>query len=437
MSHESIAILGIVLLLVLMFLRMPIAVCMILAGFIGICLVRGVPAGLVNLSRTAYNNATSYQLSMIPLFIFMGELAFRGGLSQDAFLTLYRWVGHLKGGLAMATVGACAAFGAVCGSHVATAATMCSAALPEMRRYKYNDTLSLGSICGGGNLGIMIPPSSAFVIYGFATTVPVGPLFIAGIVPGILITVLFCFQIYIQCALKPELGPSGPRYSWTEKFIALQGIWRILVVFILVIGGIYTGIFTPTESAAVGVFLVFILSIMKRQLTWNAFFDSIMGTVKISAMILLLVIGSMVFGTFLTSTETTVALANLIGQLEVNPYIILIAVMIFYIITGFFLDIYAVLLITLPILYPIVVLALGFDPLVFGVLSVLTVMIGSITPPVGVVVFAVAGRVKEVPIYEIFRGCMPFVVTMCVGLVLLIIFPGLSTLLPHSMLPLR
>jgi len=437
MSLDSVAILGIALLLVLMFLRMPIAVSMGIAGFVGLCLIRGVEPAMGLLALASYRTATSYQLSMIPLFVLMGELAFRGGLSEEAFSSLYKWIGQLRGGLAMASVGACAAFGSVCGSHVATAVTMCSAALPEMRKYKYSDELSLGAICAGGTLGIMIPPSSAFVVYGFVTEVPVGALFIAGILPGILVTVLFWIQIYINCRLHPELGPSGPKTPWREKLLAFNGIWLILLIFIIVIGGIYAGIFTPTESAAVGAFLIFMVGLVKRRLTWNSFYDSVVGTVKISTMIFFLIIGAAIFGSFLTTSEITFKLSEFVGSLQVNSYVILAAVLLIYTITGFFLDIYAVILITLPVFFPIVVLSLGFDPLLFGVLSTLTVMIGSITPPVGVVVFAIAGRVKEVSMYTIFRGCTPYVVTMIVALIILIAFPQISLVLPNLMMPYR
>ena len=437
MSHDLLALLGVVLLLVFMFLRMPIAVCMALVGFIGLCLIRGVPPALANIAFTTYRTATAYQLSMIPLFILMGELAFRGGLSKDAYSALYKWVGRLPGGLAMATVGACSAFGAVCGSHVATAATMCSAALPEMRKFKYSDELSLGCICAGGNLGIMIPPSSAFIIYGFVTETPVGALFIAGILPGIMITLLFWLLIYIRCNLNPQLGPRGSKSTWKEKLMSLDSIWKILVIFVLVIGGIYAGIFTPTESAAIGVFLVFVFSIIKRQLTWRGLLDSLLGTTKTSAMIFLLIIGSMIFSSFLTTTEVALGLSDIVDELEVGPYVILAAVLVIYFITGFFLEIYSVILITLPIFFPIIVISLGFDPLLFGVLTTLTVMIGAITPPVGNVVFVIAGKLKDVPMYSIFRGCLPFIVTMLIALIILIIFPQISLILPDLMIPYR
>jgi C4-dicarboxylate transporter DctM subunit len=372
---------------------------------------------------------------MIPLFILMGELAFYGGLSKDAFTTLHKWVGHLRGGLAIATVGACAAFGAVCGSHVATAATMCSVALPEMRRYKYQDELSLGSICAGGNLGFLIPPSAAFVVYGFITQVSIGSLFISGIIPGLLITFLFWIQIYIQCMRNPALAPLGPQWSWQERFKSLKGIWGILIIFIIVIGGIYSGVFTPTESAAVGVFAVFIIGLAARQLTFQQFHKSLISTVKTSAIIFFLIIGAMVFSSFLTTTEFALGIGSYIETLQVDRYVIMIAILIVYIIAGFFLDIFAVLMITLPISHPILVLSLGFDPVHFGVLCVVTIMIGAITPPVGVVVFAISGMVRDVHMYTIFRGCMPFVVTMIIALAILLVFPELSTFLPSLMLP--
>ena len=336
----------------------------------------------------------------------------------------------------MAATGACSAFGAVCGNHIATAATMCTVALPEMRRYEYDDKLSLGCISAGGNLGYLIPPSGAFIVYGFMTETPIGQLFIAGILPGILITIMFMGQIYVQCRINPKLGPITPAASWMERIISIKGIAGIVGVFIIVMGGIYAGFFTPTEAGAVGVAAVFILSLLGRQLTVKGFTDSLFEASKVSAMIMLLIIGAKLFSTFLTLTEVPITLTTFIEGLNVNRYIILAAILVIYVICGFFMDIFAILMVSLPIVYPIVVLQLGFDPLYFGVLSVVTIMIGSISPPFGVVVFAMHGMTR-VPLLKIFRGCIPFIAVMVLGLVILAAFPQISTVLADMMIPYR
>jgi len=433
-SLSSVALIGFVLLLLLLFLKMPVGICMALAGFIGISLTRGITPALIKIGLLSYSTATSQHLSVIPLFLLMGTLAAYGGISRGAFSTLNKWVGHFPGGLAMAGTGACALFGAVSGSHIATAAAMCSAALPEMRRYHYDDKLSLGSIAAGGNLGFLIPPSGAFIIYGYVTQQPVGPLFIAGILPGILLTILFCLTIYIECRLNPLAGAAGSRFGWLDRLKALKSISGIAFIFVLVIGGIYAGIFTPTEAGAIGVFATFCLGILNRKLTRSNFNNALMETVKTTAMIFLIIIGASIFSVFLTTTEITMTLAQFVENLDMNRFVILAVVLVFYILAGFFLDIFSLLLVSLPVFFPIIT-QLGFDPIHFAVLVVLTIIMGSITPPIGIVVFALHGMVKEVPLFTIFRGCIPFLVAMVAGLIILIVFPEISLVLPGYMHP--
>ncbi len=421
---------------ILMFLRMPIGVSMLLAGFLGFAWIRGFPAAQSGLGIIVWRQGLNDILIVIPLFTWMGMLASRGGISKDAFSSLYRWVGHLPGGLAMACTGACAAFGAVCGNHIATAATMGSVALPEMRKYKYSDSFSLGCIAASGNLGIMIPPSGAFILYGFLTETSIASLFIAGILPGLLLTVLLCIQIYLQCKFNPELGPAGPKFSWKDKGKSIKGLWAISVLFLLVMGGIYFGIFTPTEGASCGVFVVLIIGIANRKLKWKTFVDSLRETMFVSAMIMLMIIGAMFFGAFTTSSQIPNALSNLVSTLAINRYVVMGIILLIYLLAGFVLDIYAILVITLPIFFPIVK-ALGFDPLHFGVMAVLTVMLGSISPPFGIVVFAIGGMNKEIPIHQIFKGVLPFFITMFIGLILILFLPVITTFLPDCMFPYR
>lgn len=436
MSLTVIALIGLAIFLILMFLRMPIGLSFAAASFIGIWLTRGIIPSLSNLGFGAFATATSETLLTIPLYILMGELAANGGISRSAFTTCQTWVGQFPGGLAMATTFACAAFGAVCGSCIATAVCMCSVALPEMRRYKYDDELSTGVICMGGNLGIIIPPSGAFIIYGFATQTSIGALFISGILPGLLITLMVCITIYFQTRINPALAPAGTKTGWIERLKSLKGLWAILVLFIIVMGGIYLGIFTPTEAAAVGSIVALFIGLSSRQLSFRGILNSLSNTVMTSVMIFVLLIGAIIFNSFLATTEVNILIGNFITHWAVNPYVILAVILVAYIILGFFLDMYAVLLVTLPMLFPVVT-RLGFDPIFFGVLCVFCTMIGEITPPVGVVTLSVSAMAKDVPVYKIFRGCAPYVITMIVCLFILVAFPQISLVLPSMMFPYR
>lgn len=436
LSPVEIGYLMIALFFILMYLKMPIGVTMLVAGFLGFFLIRGLPAGLSSLGIITWRQGLKEILLLIPLFTLMGLLAARGGISSKAFSSIYKWVGHLPGGLAMACTGACAAFGAVCGNQLATSLTMSSVALPEMRKYNYSDHFSLGTIAASGNLGIMIPPSGSFVIYGFLTETSIGALFIAGILPGLLIMLMFWIQMYIQCRLNPHIGPAGPNVGWIERMKSIKGLWAIVLVFFMVMGGIFAGVFTPSEGAACGVTAVFLIGLVNRQLNWKLFTSAIRETIMISAMIMLIIIGAMFFGSFITVSQIPNTLADLVATLSVNRYIVIGIILFIYIIAGSVLDIFAILVITLPILFPIVV-AVGFDPLHFGVMCVLTIMLGGITPPFGMQVFALSGMHKDVPTFTIFRGTLPFVITMIIGLVIILFVPVISTLLPNFMIPYR
>ena len=434
MSLATIGIIGIVLMLALMFLRMPLGVAMAMIGFAGLSYIAGFKEGLYTFGMTAYRMASEYMLTVLPLFIIMGTLASHAGLSRDAFYAINKWLGHLPGGLAMAAVGGCTGFAAVCGDSIATAATMCKVALPEMRRYNYADQLSLGTISCGGMLGFMIPPSIPFILYGILTEVSIGSLFIAGIFPGLLIAFLFMAAIYITCRRNPSLGPAGPRASWRERVAALYRMWWILALFILVLGGMYGGIFTPTEAGAVGAFGALVFGLGKRQLTWKGFTASLSETGRLTGMIFMLIIGAMIFNRFLAITEIPFSLAHFVGGLPVPPIVVMSALLVMYVILGFFMAVIAVMILTVPIIYP-VLLTMGIDPVWFGVLCVLTIMIGLVTPPVGIVVYAVGGLVKDVPLFTIFRGVWPFLYAMLIALVILIIFPQISLWLPSMMIP--
>jgi len=373
-------------------------------------------------------------LTVIPLFILMGMLASKAGLSEEAFYAVNKWVGHLPGGLAIATVGGCTGFAAVCGSAAATATTMGTVALPEMRRYKYADQLSLGTIACGGMLGFMIPPSIPFILYAYLTEESIGSLFIAGIFPGLLIAILFIAAIYITCRLNPSLGAKGPRVGWRERMTALYHIWGVLLLFLLVLGGLYSGVFTPTEAGAVGAFVALVLGLAKRRLTWKKFAASLADTGRVTGMIFILIIGANILNVFIAMTEFPFTLANYVGGLPIPPIAVMLALIVVFIIVGFFMDIMAVMILAVPIIYPLL-MAIDINPVWFGVLVVLTVMIGHITPPVGIVVYAVGGIVREVPLFTIFRGVWPFFYAMIIALIILVAFPQISLWLPGMMMP--
>jgi C4-dicarboxylate transporter, DctM subunit len=426
------AVLGAVVFFGLMFLRMHVGLSLMVAGFVGFWLTRGVGASKTMLVTTIYEVGSSPILVVIPLFVVMGVIAGQGGPIAAAFDSFNKWVGHLRGGLAMATVGSCAAFGAVCGDNIATAAVMDKAALPQMRKFGYDDRLSFGSIAAGGNLGILIPPSAAFVVYGFITETPIGDLFIAGIIPGLILTALFMFQIAIQCKINPGLSSKGEPASWKERVLALKGLIGILAVFALVMGGLMGGIFTPTEAGAGGTLAIIVVSLFYRKLTVRVIWRSLMEAARTSAMILLLVMGARYFSYFLTSTEVASGLSEALIAADLSLYVVVIMLCIIYFILGCLMDIWSVMIITLPMFFDML-MQMGFSPLQLGVITVLCIMIGCVTPPVGVVVFTLAGMHREVPMYTIFRGVWPFVGTMCLFLLMLIFIPQLSTWLPGLM----
>lgn len=437
LSLQLIGLIGIVVFLILMFLKMHVGLALLLSGFIGITLSRGLTPALSTIGTSIYRVGSSEYLAVIPLFILMGILAGSGGLSKNAYIAFNKWFGHLRGGLAMATIATCAAFGAVCGDNLSAAITMTKAVLPEMRKYGYSDELSLGAIVCGGSLGILIPPSTAFILYGFVTETAIGALFISGILPGILLTCMFLLQIYIQCKINPALAQKAPAVSWKERLIATKGIFGIAIVFIIVMGGLLAGFFTPSEAGAVGAFAVLIVSIIFREAELKMVGNSLLEAGKLTAMVMLLIIGATVFSFFLTTAEMAQAFISIIEGLTLNRYVVMTIILFVYLLFGAFTHIWAVLLITLPIFFPIIT-SLGFDPLQFGVLCVLTIMIGCITPPVGVVVFALAGMLRnEVPFSTIFRGCAPFLLTMLLCVVILVAFPQISTALPDLMIPFR
>ena len=432
MDPTFIGILGIVCVFMLLLSKMPIGFAMAFVGFLGICAVMGVGPAFSNMAVIPIRQASSYIMSAIPLFVLMGLIASQSGLSTNAFYAVNKWVGHWRGGLAISAIGGSAAFGAVCGDIVSASVTMCTVCLPEMRKYRYRDEMSLGCIAAGGNLSFLIPPSIGFIIYAILTEVSIGSLFTAGIFPGILLAFLFALVVTIRCRINPKLAPVGPRANWKDRISSLRELWGFLFLILLVLGGIYGGIFTPTEAGAIGAFGAFVLGIFKRKFSWQAIGKCIGGTASITGMIFTLIIGAMIFNTFMVVTEIPLSLTNFIAELDTSPYLILIIILAFYILIGFVMDIMSIIMLTVPVLHPLLV-GLGFDPVWVGVLVLLTIVIGQISPPFGMIVFVLSGVVKDVPLYIIFRGAFPFLMAMVVGLIILIIFPDIALFLPAHM----
>lgn len=415
-----------------MFSGMYLGAAMGLFGFLGLAYVRGLDHALGELMTVPYTMFSNYDLTVIPLFILMGQICFHAGMSADLFGTTYKWLGHMRGGLAMAAVGACAGFAAICGSSVATAVTMGLVALPEMRKYKYDTALSTGALAAGGTIGILIPPSLSFIIYGIMTSQSIGELFIAGIVPGVIQAILFFGVIFIMCSRNPTLGPAGPRTSFKEKLFSFKDTWIVILLFVCIIGSLYMGICTPTEAAAIGSFVAFVFAVAKRRLTLRSMWLSFLDTVKSTSMLMLIFVGAIIMSHFLAVTRIPMSLADIVVALEVNRYVVLGLILFVYLILGCLMDPGSMLLLTIPTFYP-VIMALRFDPIWFGVLVTVMSEIACITPPVGLNVFVLRGIAGEIPMYTIFRGILPFLIADILLVFIVIFFPQLSLFLPSLM----
>ncbi len=432
MNPTVVGLLGIVIMVALFFSRMPVAYVMTLMGVVGFSVIISVQGGLNLLSRDIYSIFSSYGLTTIPLFVLMGQFAFNSGISRRLYNTAYTFLGSTRGGLAMATVAACTAFGAVCGSSPATAATMATVGLPEMKRYGYADELATGAVASGGSLGMLMPPSVVLIVYGVLTEQSIGQLFVAGIIPALLVTVLFILAIAVRCALTPDQGPRGERFTLRQKIRALTNMSETLLIFFLVIGGLFFGFFTPTEAGAVGAFLVLLLAVIRRQITWKGFVESLYETLKISCMIMLLIAGAAVFSHFLAVTRLPFNVAEWVGELPFSSTLIIGMIVLVYLVGGCFMDSLAFIMLTIPIFFPIVT-ALGYDPIWFGIIIVLVTEMGVITPPVGINVYVVNGVARDVPLESIFQGIIPFLIALIIGTALLIAFPQFVLFLPNLM----
>ncbi len=432
MSPETIGMIGIVLLLVLFVLRVPISVSLIIVGIFGISMIRGWDAALIQLGTTPFSTASSYSLSVIPLFVLMGMFLSYSGFGNDLYRAVDSWIGHVRGGLAITTIGTSALFSAISGSVNATTATMARIALPEMRKYKYDPGLSTSCVAAGGTLGILIPPSVILVLYGILTMEPIGKLLIAGIVPGLLQMALFMIVIYVMVLRKPEIAPVTEKKPMSVKLKSLNSVWPFLLLFVISIGGIYLGFFTPTEAGGVGAFGAFLLAVLTRRLSWNDFKLSLSETTRLTAMIFFILIGADIFGKFLALSRIPVMITQFVADSSLSPMIILSVILVVYFILGLFLDGIAIFTLTLPVVYPLITM-LGFDGIWFGVVMVLVMNIGLLTPPLGLSVYIISGVAKEVPIHKIFKGVLPMLFAMILCMVLVIIFPSIVTFLPDLM----
>ena len=432
MNPTLVGIIGIAALVLLIFTRMPVAYVMTLVGFLGFAFQVSPEAALKLLARDFYSVYSSYGLTIIPLFIFMGQVAFNAGISRRLYDSAYRFVGSCSGGLATATVCACTAFGAVCGSSPATAATMATVGLPEMKRYGYGEELASGSVAAGGGLGMLMPPSVVLIVYGILTEQSIGELFVAGIIPAIFITVCFAVAVWVYCRIHPEQGPACSAFTWRERFSSLVGSLDTMAVFLVVMVGLFTGWFTPTEAGAVGAAAVLILSLARRQITWAGFVKSIYETLRTSCMVLLLVAGAVVFGHFLAVTRIPFNVAQTVAELDLPGWAVVALIVGVYLVGGCFIDALALIMLTIPIFYPII-MNLGYDPIWFGIIIVLVTQMGVITPPVGINVYVVNGIAGDIPLEKIFRGVMPFLVALIVGTAMLVAFPMIVLWLPRLM----
>ncbi|MBW1721222.1 MAG: TRAP transporter large permease [Deltaproteobacteria bacterium] len=429
MNPSTIGILGIALLLILFLLRMPVAFAMIFVGVLGFAALGGIEPAFSILAQDLFETFSSYPLSVIPMFIMMGSFAFASGISQRLYKTAYAWVGPMRGGLTIATVLACAGFAAICGSTAATAATMGRIALPEMRKYGYDTTLSTGTVAASGALGILIPPSTILIVYGILTEESIGKLFIAGVLPGILLSFFFVATVAILCIRDPKLGPPGKSISLKEKLIATTGIIEAAILFVLTIGGLFLGWFSPTQAGAIGAGGALLIGLGRRQLNWKRFISASKDGLQTSCMVLFIIASATVFGHFMAISNIPFMLADWIGQLPVSPIIIMGVIIFIYFLGGFFMDSMALVVVTIPIFFP-VVMKLGFDPIWFGVIIVLVAEMGVITPPVGVNVFVIKGIAPDIPLHIIFKGIFPFLWALIILTALLMIFPQIATFLP-------
>jgi tripartite ATP-independent transporter DctM subunit len=425
---------GLFAMLVLAFVRVPIALAMAVVGIVGYAYARdwNWTVAFAVAQTKIYETGRNYTLSVVPLFILMGSFTTRAGMSQELFRAAYAFIGHLRGGLAMATILACAGFGAICGSSIATAATMSKVAYPSMKRFGYSDALATGAIASGGTLGILIPPSTIMVIYGVFTETNIGKLFAAGVLPGILAAALLCVAVAFVTWRDPKAGPPGERASWRERWISLRDIWPVAVLFLFVMGGIYGGVFTATEGAGMGAFGAMAFALWRRALSWRSLYACLVESARTTAMIFMILIGALMFAEFVNITTMPNDLKAFVQHFNLSPILVVAAICAIYVILGTAMEELSMILLTIPVFFPLVV-GLGFDPIWFGILIVVVVEIGLISPPVGMNLFVLKTLIPQVSTGTVFRGVTPFFVADVIRLAILIAFPAISLWMPSLM----
>ena len=423
------AIIGLLALLFLAFLRIPIAFVMVVVGFVGMAYVNSPSAALYNVGQTAYDAAINYELSVVPLFILMGNFVARSRLAGELYAASNAFLGHKKGGLAMATVVACGGFSAICGSSLATAATMSKVAMPSMRKYGYDDSLATGSIAAGGTLGILIPPSVILVIYGILTQTSIGKLFAAGIIPGIIGILFYLGAVRYTIWRRPESGPSAEKQTWSQRLQALSSVWGVLLLFAVVMGGIYGGVFSPTEAAGIGAVGAFLFALFRKTLTFKIVFEILEESALTSAMLFTILIGALLFANFINLTDFPQALVMIATQFSDTPWLVILALLIIYLLLGCVFESLSMILLTVPIFFPLII-QLGYDPIWFGVVVVVVTEISFITPPVGLNVFVLKGVLPDVRTATIFKGVTPFWVADLFRLAFIVLVPSVSLWLP-------
>lgn len=431
MGQTEIGLLGIAVLLVILLLGVHVGFGLIIVGFIGFAAIGGLGAAVSNLAILPFDRLNDYHFAVLPLFLLMGSFVAQSGIGREAYMMARAWMGQLKGGLAMATVFACALIAACAGTSAVGAILMGQVAYPEMKRLGYSNRLAAGCIASGGTMGILIPPSMGFVLIGILTELSIGKLFIAGIIPGILEAAFYIITIFILVKLNPSVAPASVKTTWKEKSSSLKLTWPVFVLFVLIMGGIYGGIFTPTEAGGIGAFGALIIGLAKRQLGIHSIWESLMECARMVAMIVILLVGAYMFNAFLAITQIPATISEFISGLPVPPLVILMIVLIFYIICGMFFDVLAVLILTIPIMYPLME-HMGFDLIWYSVLMVRIIEIGMITPPFGINLFILTGVINE-PLGVLYRGVIPFVIADICHVALLVAIPSLSTFLPSMM----
>ena len=433
MDPITAGILGTFILLAAIFLlRIPVGFAMGIIGFAGFAYVLNWNAATGMLGTEMWNVFSKYGLTVIPLFILMGQICFYSGVNERLYKSAYAWMGEIRGGLAMTTILACAGFAAICGSNSATAATMSTVALPEMKKFKYNPILATGSVAAGATLGAIIPPSVVLIIIGLQTSQSIAKLFVGGMVPGIMLSLLFLTTVWYLCRKNPDWGPAGPKTTLREKIKSLPGSIEMIIIFFLVMGGLFMGLFTPTEAGAAGAALALIISLLSGKMSWKKFHLAVDDTLKISCMIMVIIFGAVIFGRFLAITRLPFEAAGWVAGLPIPPVVIIAVICLIYIIGGMVMDALALLLVTIPIFFPVVT-AMGYDPLWFGVLITVVTTMGAITPPVGVNTFIVASMSKDVSMTDVFKGVTYFMIAYIICIAILMAFPQIVTFLPSMM----